>query len=128
MEETTAAELLAVVVSLQSEMKAMRAAYEQRITELEAENKALKTRVKDLEAQLRTDSQNSSKPPSSDGLAKKTTRSLRRPSQRKPGGQPGHQGKTLDQVTDPDEIIRHEPPGCGSAAACSALITPAIRS
>jgi DNA repair exonuclease SbcCD ATPase subunit len=38
-----------------------------RIAELEAENAALKTRVADLEAQLRTNSQNSSNPPSTDG-------------------------------------------------------------
>ena len=52
-------------------------------------------------------------PPSSDGLGKAPPRSLRRPSHRKPGGQPGHEGTTLDQVAEPDQIIRHEPAGCG---------------
>ena len=83
-----------------------------RIAELEAENAALKTRVADLEAQLRTNSQNSSKPPSTDGPGKPAPRSLRRPSKRKPGGQDGHRGQTLAQVADPDAVIRHEPSGC----------------
>ena len=70
MEEMTAAELIAMVVALQSELKEMRAAYDLRIAELETENKALKIRVNELETQLRTNSRNSSKPPSSDGLGK----------------------------------------------------------
>jgi len=77
----------------------------------------LRTRVADLEAQLRTNSQNSSQPPSADGPGKTATRSLRKPSKRKPGGQDGHRGQTLKQVADPDVVIRHEPScchGCGS--------------
>lgn len=41
-----------------------------------ARNAALEARVQELEARLAKDSHNSSKPPSSDGLARKT-RSLR---------------------------------------------------
>jgi hypothetical protein len=66
MEELGVADLIAMVRALQSQMNSMREMYEARIAELEAENAALKTRVADLEAQLRTNSQNPSKPPSTD--------------------------------------------------------------
>lgn len=46
-------------------------------------------------------SKNSSKPPSSDPNRKKSSR---RKSNRKPGGQIGHLGTTLQPVDDPDEI------------------------
>lgn len=82
-----------------------------------AEIERLKVRVSELEAQLKTNSRNSSKPPSSDGLAKPAPKSLRRKSGRKPGGQTGHSGSTLAQVTDPDEVIRHEPVACGGCGA-----------
>jgi transposase len=84
-----------------------------------AEIARLRVRIEELEAQLKTNSRNSSKPPSSDGLDKPAPRSLRRRSGRKPGGQAGHQGRTLTQVSDPDEVVRHEPgrcDGCGRDA------------
>lgn len=89
----------------------------QRLAVLEEENRTLKSRIVELETQLRTNSRNSSKPPSSDGLAKPAPKSLRRPTGRRPGGQTGHQGTTLTQVKDPAQTIRHEPDlcsGCGS--------------
>ena len=58
----------------------------------------LTARVAELEARLSKDSHNSSKPPSSDGLTKKT-RSLRVASGAKPGGQFGRVGKTRSGVT-----------------------------
>jgi transposase len=83
------------------------------LAEQAAEIERLKARVAELEARLGANSRNSSKPPSSDGLAKPAPKSLRRKSGRKPGGQDGHPGRTLCQVTDPDEIVRHEPAWCG---------------
>ena len=82
-----------------------------------AEIARLNARIEELEARLNTNSRNSSKPPSSDGLAKPAPKSLRRKSGRKPGGQAGHPGSTLAQVTDPDEVIRHEPGACGGCGA-----------
>ncbi|HEX2243658.1 MAG TPA: DUF6444 domain-containing protein, partial [Gammaproteobacteria bacterium] len=81
-----------------------------------AEIEQLKARVADLESRLGANSRNSSKPPSSDGLAKPAPKSLRRKSGRKPGGQAGREGRSLSQVSDPDEVMRHEPVccrGCG---------------
>jgi transposase len=61
------------------------------ITALTAQNEALQARVTDLEARLGQNSQNSSRPPSSDSPA--VVRPVNRaPSGRKPGGQPGHPG------------------------------------
>ena len=77
----------------------------------------LTARVAELEARLSKDSHNSSKPPSSDGLAKKT-RSLRTSSGKKGGGQAGHRGKTLERVKHPDIVVTHPLPAhcpCGAA-------------
>src|SRR5262249_24252794 len=58
-------------------------------------------------------SSNGGKPPSSDGLKKPAgVSSLRERSSKKPGGQRGHKGETLRQVTDPNEVVNHYPPAC----------------
>lgn len=73
----------------------------------------LQAEVAELRRQLGLNSQNSSKPPSTDSpFVKPAPRSLRRKSGRKPGGQPGHRGSTLELVDDPDETRRHEPRSC----------------
>lgn len=87
-----------------------------------AEIAALKARIAELERQLGLNSSNSGKPPSSDGLKKPArVMSLREPSDRKPGGQKGHKGETLRQVTDPNEVVDHYPPACGM---CSVGLDP----
>lgn len=80
--------------------------YETKIVKCEELIVKLLTRVEELEARLKLNSTNSSKPPSSDGLNKPSPKSLRKKSNRKSGGQPGHDGKTLEQVESPDH--RHE--------------------
>ena len=67
----------------------------------------MQTRLEALEGQLRKDSHNSHKPPSSDGFGKKRTQSLREPSARKPGGQQGHGGSTLKFALEPDVVVTH---------------------
>jgi len=67
--------------------------------------------IKMIEGQLSQNSRNSSKPPSSDGL-KKRTKSLRKKSGRSVGGQKGRRGETLRQVDKPDEIVRHTVETC----------------
>lgn len=63
-----------------------------------------------LEAQLNKNSQNSDKPPSSDGLKKKPAQ--RRKGKGKAGGQKGHQGTTLRKSEKPDRVVEHGPEQC----------------
>jgi transposase len=85
------------------------------IAALRAENAALKARMAELERRLELNSSNSGKPPSSDGLKKPArVRNLRERSGMKPGGQMGHKGETLRQVTDPDVVVDHYPPACST--------------
>jgi transposase len=98
---------------------------EERIADLEAENRHLRAdnatlreqmarlleRVTALEGRLAKDSHNSSKPPASDGLRRKT-KSLRTRSGKKPGGQLGHRGETLRLQATPDVVAEHRPSHC----------------
>ena len=58
-------------------------------------------RVRHLEEQLAKNSRNSSKPPSSDPNREKKPR---KKGNKKPGGQKGHIGKTLEKVDNPDKV------------------------
>jgi transposase len=74
---------------------------------------ALRAHIAELERRLGLNSSNSGKPPSSDGLKKPArVSSLREPSGNQPGGQKGHKGETLRQVTDPNEVVNHYPSAC----------------
>ena len=58
-----------------------------------------------------SNSRNSHKPPSTDGLnnkPKKPESKKSNSSKRKPGGQPGHKGSTLELIDEPDEVITIE--------------------
>lgn len=78
----------------------------------------LQTRVATLQSQPALNSQNSSKPPSTDGYAKPAPKSLRKKSGLRPGGQHGHPGNTLPPADKPDFIVVHRlkrcPCGCGA--------------
>jgi transposase len=91
---------------LQIVISAMVDYYEQRIAELEAE-------VRELTARLDQTSQNSSKPPSSDGPHVKR-KPPKPPSGRKPGGQPGHtpHQRALVPVDNVDQVIACKPEQC----------------
>jgi transposase len=109
-------ELLALIAVLQAQL-----------AELQAQNARLEARVHALEARLATDSHHSSQPPSSDGPgAKPHPKSLRAPSGRKPGGQPGHVGSTLRLVDAPDAVQVHAPAPCAACGRSLAAV-PALR-
>lgn len=88
---------------------------------------ALQARLEIVEAELaalKRNSRTSSKPPSSDSgnfTNPPKPKSLRGKSGRKPGGQKGRRGDTLERVADPDHIVEHRLgekercPKCGTA-------------
>jgi len=99
-------------------------------------NHQLLRRLRELEREVergdqqpvQRDSHNSSLPPSLDPPWQKVprTRSLRKKTGRKPGGQFGHQGSTLRQVAHPDQIIIHIPEACMQCGAQLHHSTPTI--
>ena len=92
---------------------------DKRIASLEEENRKLKERLEELERRLGLTSQTSSKPPSTDGFRKPAPASSR--TSTKPfGGQKGHKGKTLKQVTHPDERVSLPVTECVVCKACLA--------
>ena len=92
------------------------------VVSLRGELARAQERIAELEDRLGKTSRNSSVPPSAEGLAKPPprSRSLRKKSGRRPGGQDGHPGTTLAQVAKADREVRHEPgpcSGCGAGLA-----------
>ena len=99
---------------LRPEIQDLIAALQREIEILRAENAALRQEVADLRRRVDTNSSNSSKPPSSDGLKKRPriAGSLRGQSGKTSGGQAGHAGGTLRPAANPDVIERREAEAC----------------
>lgn len=73
--------------------------------------------IKNLETEIallknKKNSNNSHIPPSKDENRVKKNQSLREKTDRKPGGQPGHEGTTLACSNEVDEVIKHSPGFC----------------
>jgi len=69
-----------------------------------------------LRGQLGQNSSNSSRPPSSDP-PQAPKRAARKGSDRKPGGQAGHEGRHRQMVCDPDMTVEHPPERCDGCGA-----------
>ena len=67
-------------------------------------------KIADLEARLNINSQNSSKPPSTDIWKK--PQHTRQKTGKKPGAQPRHKGHGLKIQREPDKTIQHKPDHC----------------
>lgn len=107
------AELQAQVHDRQAQLSAVQAVMgqkDQRIAELEGQR--LKERLRNAEWERRQakTSRTSSKPPSSDGYGRPYL--PRTKSQKPTGGQSGHRGETLHQVSTPDRLVVHRPEQC----------------
>lgn len=90
-----------------------------RVSQLESENSTLRQsnillrqENAELKTNLEKNSLNSHKPPSSDGYAKKTV--IPKVTNKPVGGQQGNVGKTLQMLSQPDEIIKHHLDYCPS--------------
>jgi len=115
------AELAARIGKLQARLKRVGEQLERQ----QCLNYELKRRIAELEAAaVVKDSHNSSLPPASDPPAARAanalrrTRSLRRPSGKRPGAQAGHPGHTRPRVERPDRVVTHAPAlcrGCGGS-------------
>lgn len=92
---------------------------QEQIKDLLLLSEQLRQDVKDLKVQLQQNSQNSSKPPSSDGYQKPPTPkpAFDRSKGKSNGGQLGHKGKTLDLSDQVDKVEFHYPSTC--SCGCS---------
>ena len=99
-------------------------AQQEQIDALQQQNVLLHARILELETRLNKNSNNSSKPPSSDGLKKKSTNpaNLRQKTGKPSGGQLGHPGHNLKFVDQPDHTVAHKPEACTS---CGGSLTEA---
>ncbi len=117
-------EKLRALIKKQSEILK---AQEKMIKEQDEKIKLYELRIKEIEARLNQNSQNSSKPPSSDIFKRKKKKQKpglpRKP--KKQGGQKGHKGNTLKMVEaeSVDDVIALKPGrcSCGKGLKCQGM-------
>ena len=123
-------EILTLKAQLAESMQAI-AALTAKVAEQAGIIAAQAARIKELEEQVRKNSQNSSKPPSSDGYKKPRPVSNREKSGRKPGAQAGHKGSGF-KMPEPDVIqdVVHVPEQCKDCphyGKCPKVATSPVR-
>jgi transposase len=119
--------LRGVIAAKDEQIAALRASLETALAALDGERelrRRLELRVAELERRLSMDSTDSGTPSSKERIGAKEARKARQQSERerrtdrKRGGQPGHQGKGLKRDPDPDETKAADPPAeCRSCRA-----------
>ena len=97
---------------------------EQRVLQLEETVAQMAQRIEQLESRLNQNSQNSSKPPSSDPPYQRPERGLKK-SKRKRGGQKGHKGHR-QELLKPTEVVTIDPGPC--ACGCARRRSGSLRS
>jgi transposase len=97
-------QLRAAQASVQEQLRTERESFQEQLSTTQSQ-------IEELKGQIGKNSHNSHKPPSSDGLGRKT-HSLRKPSGRASGGQVGHVGETRALSEKVDRIIVHRPTCC----------------
>jgi len=98
------------------------------ISALKSENTQLRERLSRLGNPK--NSRNSSMPPSKDENRPKKNQSLRGRSGKRPGGQPGHKGSTLEMRADPDVVVELRPEycrNCGTSLKDVPLVREGVR-
>jgi transposase len=93
-------------IHLREENRVLREVLRQRdeqVNQMQEQITRLSEQVKSLQDRLAKDSHNSHLPPSSNRFVRKP-KSLRKKSEKKAGGQPGHAGSTLQWSSTPDEV------------------------
>lgn len=114
------------------ELKALAQRQAEEIAQLHERIRELEARLADLEERLGRNPRNSSMPPSAEGLSKPpvANRAERRAAARRKGKQPGDDGRHLAQVTDPTEVVVHQPvtcPECGRDLSRAEVVDEEVR-
>ncbi len=110
-------ELLAGRDAQIAELRLLVQARDAEIAGLREQLEQLAAQVAGLAARVMTNSENSSKPPSQDGLGKPAPQSLRKKTGRQPGRPAGQPGATMELTDHPDHVVRHEPGCCSRCGA-----------
>ncbi len=101
-------------IHLREENRVLREVLTQRdeqVKQMQEQITGLSEQVKSLQDRLAKDSHNSHLPPSSDRFVRQP-KSLRKKSEKKAGGQPGHLGSTLQWSSTPDEVTLQQVERC----------------
>ena len=122
-----------LVAALKGNLYEQTVALREQNVALEAQLESLRDRIARLEAELGRNSENSSKPPSSDPVAPRQSRAERRQAAReavrRQGKQPGAPGANLARL-EPDAVSRHTPfscESCGEDLASAEVVGTVVR-